>query len=131
MTIFFSFTAAALGSPLFLVAGVAGFLGFFSTLAAAFLAFDGDDLEADDLDEPEGGTLEGAIVRFEAFEAFEIQILISRAAPKCIFDFLFPHFPDLSTVIANLQRLCAMFLIWDQITKPLCHCLNRYEAHFL
>ena len=85
MTIFFSFTAAALGSPLFLVAGVAAFLGFFSTLAATFLAFEGDDLEVDDLDEPEGGTLEGAILRFEAFEAFEIQILLSGFGPNEVY----------------------------------------------
>ena len=65
MTILFSFTASDLGfPPSFLVAAVAadGFLGFFPTLAVAFLTFDGDDLEVDALDDPEGGTLDGAIV---------------------------------------------------------------------
>ena len=66
-TILFSFTASALGfPPSFLVAAAAAddFLGFFPTLAVAFLTFDGDDLEVDvdALDDPERGTLDGAIV---------------------------------------------------------------------
>ena len=63
MVIFFSFTASALDFPSFFLVAAVGFLGFFSTLAAVFLALDGDALEDDAFDDPEGGFLDGAIVK--------------------------------------------------------------------